>query len=648
MTDAIIHRGPDEDGFLERSGLSLGSRRLSIIGLADGRQPISNEDGSIWVGFNGELFDYPEKRAELEAKGHVFRTSTDTELLPHLWEEYGIDMFEHLRGQFAFALWNEPQRELILARDRMGICPLFWTQRRTSDGSELLLFASEIKALLASGLVPAETDVDGGLNHVFSFFALPGPATCFAGINSLLPGRYLRLRLDRSQPLPIDHGQPYWEPGFPDLGSERDPSTSDERVVTEFEELMLDAVSKRLRAEVPVASYLSGGIDSSMIVALASKVLGRPIPTFTVGVKSAGLDEQSEAEATARYLGCQSVVVECRDQHLRETYPELIGAAEMPVIDTAAAPMLGLARSVRQHGYKVTLSGEGPDEWMAGYPWFKIHRALSYLDVFPRLNLSLRLRVLASKLTGQPRLPAPIMDRSLDAMGGYNAWCDVYALMISAKLRFFHPDVRARILNRVPAEEIQLTPALKRWHPFHRGLYFGGRVMLTGHLLASKGDRLAMHSSVEARYPFLDDKVWAFLASLHPNWKLKGFHDKYLLRRLARRWLPSEVVNRRKAMFRAPMDAFHLKPQPGEQSSWIEQVLSRESLHKTGYFDADMVTYWRENVFRLRRTFRRTSIEMGLMAVTATQLWHQLYIRGDLADLGMAHERRQISQNGAA
>jgi asparagine synthase (glutamine-hydrolysing) len=250
MAAALHHRGPDEDGLLTQDGLCLASRRLSIVGLADGRQPIANEDRTVWVVFNGELFDYPEKRRELEAKGHRFRTSTDTELLPHLWEEYGDGMFDHVRGQFAFALWDARRRVLTLARDRAGICPLFYAVRRDADGWALL-FASEVKGLLASGLVEARPD-RRGLNHVFTFFAMPGPVTCFEGVRCLLPGQYLSVSLgpdarpDRLVP------RFYWQIDFPDRGREEDgdPKTLTDR----FERVLMASVEKRLRADVPVVS----------------------------------------------------------------------------------------------------------------------------------------------------------------------------------------------------------------------------------------------------------------------------------------------------------------------------------------------------------------------------------------------------------
>jgi asparagine synthase (glutamine-hydrolysing) len=291
-----------------------------------------------------------------------------------------------------------------------------------------------------------------------------------------------------------------------------------------------------------------------------------------------------------------------------------------------------LARSVRDHGFKVALTGEGADEWLAGYPWFKIHKVLSAFDVVPGLSLGLALRRLGLRLTGQPMFEKRLIRQAQEAVGGHNGWMDVYGMMSLNKLRFYTPAMKERLVDHSAYDDLALDrEAMLKWHPFNRSLYLGGRIMLAGHLLCSKGDRVAMHSSVETRYPFLDEQVIAFLAKLHPRWKLRGLTDKYLLRRLALRWLPKEIATRRKAMFRAPMDSFHLAE--GSREKWIDEVLSPESLRKTGYFDVEAVLHWRKTLPQMRRRLSRTSVEMGLVAVLGTQLWHHLYVSGDLASI---------------
>jgi asparagine synthase (glutamine-hydrolysing) len=637
MADAILHRGPDDDGYFHRPGLGMANRRLSIVGLADGKQPIHNEDRSVSVVFNGELFDYPERKAALEAKGHVFRTHCDTELIPHLWEDHGEAMLEKLRGQFAVALWDEKTRTLILARDRFGICPLYWTRQPTPHG-EAILFASEVKALLASGLVPAKAD-PRGINHVFTFFASPGPVTCFAGVNTLLPGHYLVIRPEG--PVGVQE-KIFWQIDFPDAGQEdwrdfrRFGSNAGSPVIDEFQAVMQRSVERRLRADVPVVSYLSGGVDSSVVVALACaqrRKEGKPgIPTFTISVQDdPGLNERSEAALVAKHVGTETVVVDCGRAEVLQTYPELIRAAETPVVDTSCAALLMLARKVHQQGYKVALTGEGADEWMAGYPWYKIQRLLGVLDAIPGLPLSQHARRLYLRLTGAPRVSWDAARKVQDAIGGPNAWLNVYGLFGSSKVRFYSEAMWQQLGDHVPYADLQLNlERAKKWHPLNRSLYLGARVMLPGLLLASKGDRVAMNSSVETRYPFLDEEVFDFLSKLHPNWKMRGLRDKLVLRHLADRWVPRSIAWRRKAMFRAPLDGFHTSTMP----TFVDQLLSPESLKKSGYFDAVQVAHWRQAFQKMRPgSNQRTMVEMGLVGVVATQLWHHTFIDGTLADL---------------
>jgi asparagine synthase (glutamine-hydrolysing) len=629
MAQAIQHRGPDEDGFLEIPGLGLASRRLSIVGLRDGRQPISNEDRSVTVVYNGELFDYPEVRQDLEAAGHRFRTHCDTELLPHLWEDHGEAMLEKLRGQFAVALYDQRRRQLLLARDRFGICPLFWSRQ-----GDWLLFASEVKALLASGMVPVRPD-PRGIHHVFTFFALPGPVTCFDGIQLLLPGHYLSIRLGMDGEGAKVEDRVFWEIDYPDAGQEIEPR-SRAHLVQDFEAVLSRAVERRLRADVPVVSYLSGGVDSSIVVALATKLRrlnqGSPVPTFTIRVTAPGLDEVAEAQRVANHLEAKTTVVRFGREEALASYPDLIRAAEGPVIDTSCAALLLLAREVHHQGYKVAMTGEGSDEWLAGYPWFKIHKLTRWVDQIPGLPLGRWLRKAYLRWSGidYDRMQLP---RTMAAMGGPNAWQHMYGIFSTTKLRLFSAPMWERLGDHLPYEDLQLNLAkARRWSPLNRSLLIGGRIMLAGHLLSSKGDRVAMNSSVETRYPFLDEDVWAYLAQLPPRWKLHGLREKYALRLLAQRWVPRDIAWRTKAMFRAPFDSFFGDEKNGP--TFVGQLLSPEALGKTGFFDVAAVTHWRQTFRQLRpRSVQRTMLEMGLVGVLATQLWYQAFVDSSLADL---------------
>jgi asparagine synthase (glutamine-hydrolysing) len=628
MADAVFHRGPDEDGYFDAPGVAFANRRLSIVGLFDGRQPIGNEDGSVWVVYNGELFDYPERKAALQAKGHIFRTHCDTELLPHLWEDHGEEMLVRLRGQFALALFDSRRRTVLLARDRFGICPLYWTRRRDQDG-EWLLFASEIKALLASGMVEAKPDLRG-IDQVFNFFAVPGPPTCFEGIQYLQPGHLLRISLANPERPAEVVRRTFWRIDFPDRGQE-DYASSTTQLVDEFERVMLGAVERRLRADVPVVSYLSGGIDSSVVVAMAARVRGEPIPTFTIQILEPHLDETSQAAVVSRHIGSDPVIVPIGDAEILETYPELIAAAESPVIDTSCVGLLRLARAVHRHGYKVALTGEGSDEWLAGYPWFKVHRLLSMLDIVPGLPLGRWARRAVGKLMGVPAAAPAYFRRIALNIGHHSAYQDIYSVMAVSRFHFYSAQAWERLGDHMPYDGFEPDRArMARWHPLNRAFFWAGRIHLAGHLLNAKGDRVAMHSSVETRYPFLDEDVFDFLARVPPRWKLRRMRDKYLLRLLGERYLPREVAWRPKGMFRAPLDSFfaHKVPQ------FVDQLLSEESLRRTGYFNIPAVQFWRQKVREGRLGFRqRASIEMGLVGVVSTQLWHHTFIDASLADL---------------
>jgi asparagine synthase (glutamine-hydrolysing) len=631
MAAELTHRGPDEEGFLEQPGLALASRRLSIVGLKDGRQPISNEDGSISVVYNGELFDYPEVRSELEGRGHRFSTHCDTEVIPHLWEDHQEEMFERLRGQFALSLWDRRRGLIVLARDRFGICPLYWTCQGTGAAS-WLLFASEIRALLASGMVAARPELRG-IDQAFTFFAQPGPLTCLRGVYSLMPGHYLLIDLHPNRgSLPEERlrDRTYWQMDFPDRGDEERPRNT-KQLVDRFEHVMLRAVERRLRADVPVVSYLSGGVDSSLVAAMAGHIRGQPIPTFTIRIEDPALDETGQAGLVARHLGTKPIVVGCGAREVLDYYPRLIQAAESPVLDPSCAALLLLAREVHDQGYKVAQTGEGADEWLAGYPWYKLHRLLGFLDGIPGVPLSPVARRAYLRLSGAPRFPWSVARRIQQAAGGPNAWLEIYGLVSLSRARFFSPWLREELGDYTAYSDLGLNfDRMRRWHPLNRSLYLGARVHLPGLLLNAKGDRVAMHSSVETRYPFLDEEVFNFLARLHPRWKLRGFRDKYLLRLLAERWLPRAIAWRPKAMFRAPFDSFHGEHAP----AYVDQLLSEESLRKTGYFAPESVLYWRGAFRGLRASSKqRISVEMGLVGVLSTQLWHHTFIDGSLADL---------------
>jgi asparagine synthase (glutamine-hydrolysing) len=616
MTSAIAHRGPDDEQFHAEPGVILGARRLSIIDLAGGRQPIPNEDESIWVAFNGELFEYPELRQELLSRGHRLSTRCDTEAWVHLYEDLGEGMFAKARGQFAVSLWDRPNRTLILGRDRVGICPLYYAER---DG--WLLWGSEIKALLASGMVDARPDVRG-IDHVFSFFCAGTTRTFFDGVSSIAPGHFLRVR---------DGGytvHKYWDLDFPDRGQERrldDASI----LVDELEDLLRQAVERRLRGDVPVVSYISGGLDSTVVLGLSSRQRGKAVPSFTIGLDNAGPDERSSSAESAAVLGSPLTTVVMDRSKIAQAFPEMTVAAEGPVLDTSCAALMRLAEEVHRQGYKVALTGEGADEALAGYVWYKSAKVRGWLadHHLGPVSAMIRAAILANIGGGSKHRPP------LHAVGGVRtAQQDMYELIAQSRENLFSQDMWARLGDNNPYADLSITnDRIKRWHPLNQSLYVGYKVMLAGLLMISKGDRIAMHSSIEARYPFLDDDVIAFCAAIAPEYKLRGLREKWILRQVAAKTLPRRIANRPKTMFRASLSGTFLNPQ---RPSWVDQLLSLESLRKTGYFDPEAIVRERAaQVKRPRITPKRFVLDMGLTSVVSTQLWHHLFCGGGLCDL---------------
>lgn len=617
MTGAMAHRGPNDEHLHLEPGLALGVRRLSVIDVAHGRQPLANESGDIWVAFEGELYDYPDFRQQLLSRGHTLRTRCDTEAWVHLYEDLGEKVFDVACGQFGVSLWDRKKRTVFLGRDRVGISPLFYAE---ADG--WLLWASEIKGLLASGLIDARPDVRG-IDFFFNFFCLPNRRTLFEGIHSLPPGHFARIHDGH---LKI---QRYWNLDFPDAGSEKRYGNPD-AAAADLEALLRGAIRRRLVGEVPLSCYISGGLDSTVILGLSSQERGEPIPSLTIGLdKSGPSDERAKAAESAHLLGSKLTTVNVSEADIIAHYPDVIRGAEGPVLDTSCVGTLLLAAANRRAGNIVALTGEGADEALAGYVWLKWHifqyRAYKYGTTIARLPWN----IVVPWLVGGGRKHRP----PFAATGGVRtAQQPAWELMAQSREYLYTADLWKQLDGHsaydyvsVPADRIQ------RWHPLNQSLYMGYQVMLPGLLMAAKGDRSTRHSATEGRYPFLDERVVEFCASIAPSYKLHGWTDKWLLRRVAARVLPRPIANRKKTMFRANLAKTFVGP---NRPRWVDQLLSPESLAATGYFDANAVQRARELQFRKpRASLYRFSLDMGLMGVIATQLWHHMYCGGGLAEL---------------
>ena len=613
MVAAIHHRGPDGSGFHVEPGVGLGHARLSIIDLAGGAQPVHNEDQTVWISYNGEVFNYVELRRGLEMRGHRFYTHTDTEVIVHLYEEHGDDFVHQLNGQFAFALWDRPRRRLLLVRDRAGILPLYYT--RTREG---VLFASEVKALLASGAVAAALDPDA-LDETFTFWAPLAPRTMFRGVSQICPGEMVVIqgtRLER---------RTYWHWDFPDAGAHR--TGGDLELAAELREILSDASRIRLRADVPVGAYLSGGLDSSSLVALLNQYVPETLRTFSIGFDDPGLDESGPQQRMVEHLRTVNARIDCTHGDIAGSFPETIRHSESPVLRTAPAPMRLLSGLVRRSDVKVVLTGEGADEVLGGYDIFKEAKVRQFWARYPdsawRPALLRRLYpyldLTSTQSTAYLREFFGIgLDRPNDPFFSH---LPRWATTAQCKL-FLSEDLKSQVTgSAVERFRAELPGRIDRWHPFNRGEYVEARTLLPSYLLSSQGDRMLMANSVEGRFPFLDYRLMAFANALHPRHKMRVLREKHLLREAMKNDLPPSILERHKQPYRAPDAAAFLQ---GTEPDYVNQLVSRESIAKYGYFDTEKVGRLVAKLRRGRSSAARDN--MAFVGILSTQLWHRLFV----------------------
>lgn len=620
MLALLRHRGPDEFGILLDREVGLGSARLSIIDLGGGSQPIANEDETLWIVFNGEIFNYIELRAELEAQGHRFRTSSDTEVIIHLYEQYGAGALERMNGQFAIAIWDTQKRRLFLARDRLGVRPLFYTQ---IEGSTLI-FASEIKSILSDPRVPAEIDPQG-IEQVFRFWAPLASNTVFRDIKELPPGHYL---IADRQSLRVER---FWQPRFPEAASLRNGSLSRQEAanaIEQFRSLLIEACRIRLRADVPVGAYLSGGIDSSTIAAIVRGYTANRLVTFSIAFSDQQFDESKFQLEMAAHLGTEHHVVRATHEDIGRAFPDVIWHTETPVLRTAPVPMFLLSKLVREQGFKVVLTGEGADEFVGGYDIFKEAKIRGFWARQPRSQRRpLLLRRLYPDIValGQnnPALLTAFFGEGLDQAA--SPWFSHAVRWRNARrtLRFFKDDVVARgdevFLRQLDAS---LPPNFASWEPLARAQFLEITVFLSQYLLSSQGDRMALAHSVEGRFPFLDVRLVEFCNGLASRLKLRGLREKWLLKQAARSWLPDGIVRRPKRPYRAPIHrSFFNQGTP----DYVRDLLGTDAVKAAGLFKPNAVE---QLVGKIDRGGQLGETDdMALAGILSTQLVHHRFIK---------------------
>lgn len=629
MVTAIAHRGPDAQGVFVDGRAGLGHARLSIVDIAAGGQPMALPEAGLTVSFNGEIFNHVELREQLVAAGCDVRTRSDTEVILHLYAVMGPDCLEHFNGDFAFALWDAPRQRLMLARDRAGVRPLYYTMRR-----EGLYFASEIKALLQVPGVVAELDPIA-LDQIFTLWAPIAPRTSFKDIFELPPGHFM---------LADGGGRrivPYWSPAFPDR-EDMDRGQDEDALAQQARELLDDATRIRLRADVPVGAYLSGGLDSSLVSALAVRHVGRRLQTFSVTFDSPEHDESAQQAVMTAALGTEHHAVACGNADIARVFPDVVRHTEAPVVRTAPAPLHMLAAHVRRNGCKVVLTGEGADEVFAGYDIFKEAAVRRFCA---RQPASVMRPALFRRL--YPYLPGirAQQPESLAAFFSVDGGADDSLFSHRPRMRataaaklFFSPALKEALAGYDAAEEMaaSLPKAFARWHPLHQAQYIETTFLLPGYILSSQGDRMAMAHGVEGRFPFLDHRVMAFAASVPPGVQLKGLLEKNLLRRAARDLLPARIAARPKQPYRAPDSASfagHGTP------DYVAQALSPATIRASGLFNPAAVERLAAKCSAQGVSgFRDNTAFVGILS---TQLWLEAFTGS--AARGRAHPGAPLS-----
>jgi asparagine synthase (glutamine-hydrolysing) len=558
MTDKLVHRGPDSAGYFIEGGLGLGFRRLSIIDLETGDQPLFNEDRSVVVMCNGEIYNYRELRAALVLKGHTFRTEGDVEVIVHLYEEEGVAFINRLNGQFSFVLYDSKEQRLLLARDHFGINPLYYTVV-----DDVLVFASEVKAILEHPAVERRVDLTG-LDQIFSFPGIVSPRTMFGGINSLKSGHYL-LADSRAEV------REYWDLDYPRIG-EVEYAQSEDYYVDKLRNHFARAVGYRLQADVPVGFYLSGGQDSSMIAAMIRRLSpGLQRHSFSIGFADREINEREFQRMMARIADSTHHEIIFDWSEIASRLTEMIYHCECPVKESYNTCSLALSEAARKAGVKVILTGEGADELFAGYVGYRYDQSGNRKPRKHDLETILEEEV-REKLWG---------DRSLFYEADYYPLRELKSAIYSERANELYPEFDCVNFELVNKER------LRGRHFIHQRSYLDTKLRLADHLLSDHGDRMALANSVEARYPFLDIELAEFAREIPPDLKLHNFTEKYILKKVAADLIPKRIIQREKFGFRAPGSPYLLQ----QKVEWINDLLSYERIKRQGYFNPDTVEH---------------------------------------------------------
>jgi len=578
MVGAINHRGPDSSGIYLDDWAGLGHARLSIIDLSGGSQPIHNEDETMWIIYNGEIFNYPELRQDLILNGHCFYTSTDTEVILHLYEERGPSCLDYLNGQFAFAIWDTQKKELFLARDRVGILPLHYTIQRDS-----VIFSSEIKSIFMVEEIARQID-PVAMDQIFTFWTTMGERTVFKGIKELPPGHYLKASHRNIQV------KKYWD--IPFYQSEEQLDWPAEEISARIEELISDAIRIRLRADVPVGCYLSGGLDSSGITTLVRKNFNNHLRTFGIQFEEDAFDESEYQNYMVSFLQTDHTAIQAKNEQVKESFRDVLWHCEKPLLRTAPVPLFLLSKSVRQNGFKVVLTGEGADEVFGGYNIFRETKVRRFWAKQPdsKFRPLLLAKLYPYIFNNNPRIKHFIQTffgSGLDKLDD-PLFSHLIRWQNTSKIKaFFSEELKEEIgdYNGYDNLKQSLPESYGRWDYLSKAQYLEMVIFLSNYLLSSQGDRVAMAHAVEVRPPYLDHRIIDFMGHVPAKWKISVLNEKYILKKAFEEILPERIINRPKQPYRAPIKESLLNG----NSSYTEEMLSGHFLNKTRLFDIPKV-----------------------------------------------------------
>jgi asparagine synthase (glutamine-hydrolysing) len=617
MAGSLRHRGPDEFGVYREGRLGFAHSRLSIIDLATGQQPMSNAEQTLWVVFNGEIFNYVELREELVAAGHRFRTPSDTEVILHAFTAWGDAAFARFNGQFAIALWDTQQQRLTFARDRLGVRPLHYCEHRGR-----LYFASEVKAIFAADAsIPRAFD-PAGLDQTFTFWSVVAPRTVFAGVHELPPGHVMSVDRDGRR---SEHA--YWTPRYP-----RDFAGTVDDAVEAVRAALQQATRLRiLRADVPVGSYLSGGLDSSLVAALGVQHKGDRLRTFSMRFDDAEYDETGYQRAVVAQLRSEHAEIVVKRSDIAEVFPSVVFHTERPILRTAPAPLYLLSKLVRDSGIKVVLTGEGADEMFAGYDLFREAKVRRFWARRPASKLRPRLLeklypYLQRSPVSQQAMARAFFGQNLEGAGLPGFSHDLRWKTTGALKRLFSSELRGALSGRDARAELLATlpEELERWTHLARDQYLEVRTLLSGYLLSSQGDRMLMANSVEGRFPFLDPDVVSLANSLPDEYKLKVLDEKHVLKRASDGLIPPSIARRKKQPYRAP-DALSFVG--AGAPAWIEERMSEAAVRAAGVFDpAAVASLWKKCQARRDESQFSNADNMAVVGVLSTQILHERLI----------------------